>query len=176
MKETPGVRRSRNHRRRGAELIEFTLVMFPFFAFLFVTCDLCWALFAEGSIQYAVRRAVRYGVTNPKVPDLTAAIKASVQQESLGVLYGPSGLSQIKVHYYKPDTDTGALTDVSANPKGNAGGNVLVVSVSNFALVPLFPRVFTSGVDNSPVIFSVESADRIEPINDAELPPIGVAP
>jgi Flp pilus assembly protein TadG len=163
--------------RKGSEMIEFTLVLFPLFAFIFVTLDIAWALFAEGTLQYAVRRGVRYGVTNQPVPNgssLTAEVKSVVQFQSLGILYGPSGISQIKVYYYKADPGTGALTDVSSQSDGNAGGNIMVVSVPSFVLVPLLPRVFYSGVDNNPLTFSVESADRIEPTRSP--PPIGSAP
>jgi hypothetical protein len=175
-------RRLRAARRKGQEVVEFGFIILPLFGFIFVTLDIAWTIFAQGTLQYAVRTGVRYGVTNQDVPggsSLTAEIKNLVQRSSLGLLAGASGREKIKVHYYKPVLDedlepTGELLDVSGESNGNMGGNLMVVSVEAFSLAALFPRVSTKGVDNKPVIFSVEAADQIEP--RAARPPIGSAP
>ena len=70
----------------------------------------------------------------------------------------------------------GAVTDVSSQTNGNASGNIMQVSVQNFSLMPLVPRIFSwkQTPDRNPLVMSVYSADRIEPSRNP--PCIGTAP
>jgi Flp pilus assembly protein TadG len=51
------------HRQRGAEILEFALVLAPFLALFTLLMDFSWAIFSKSSIQRAFRVAVDQGVT-----------------------------------------------------------------------------------------------------------------
>jgi hypothetical protein len=88
--------------------MEFTLALLPFIAMTFMLFDVAWAVFVKSTLQYAVRTGVRNGITitgtqaSAAHSNLTAMIKSIVQQNSLGILGGASGLSKIKVRYFLP--------------------------------------------------------------------------
>ena len=178
-------RARRARRRKGSELVEFSMVMLPLLALVTVLADMGWAVFAESTLQRAVRIGVRTGVTltatSPEITaagDLTTAVKQVVQANAFGLLHGASGLSKIKVNYLQPPApaSSAAATDVSTQTNGDAPGNIMEVSVQNFSLMPLMPRIYggRNGIDNNPQIINVNSADIIEP--DRNPPPIGTAP
>ncbi len=178
-----GVRSARNRSRRGAELIEFTLVMLPMLALSGVLLNVSWGVFTKSTIQRAVRLGVRRGVTLtadqlPDGSDLTTIVKDTVQQNAMGMLAGDSRRQLIKVHYFKPPGvgSTDPVTDVSGDTDGNAAGNIMQVGVENYSLIPLVPMIFSFREQpvNNPLVFSVYSADRIEPTRNQ--PPIGQAP
>jgi Flp pilus assembly protein TadG len=179
-----GIRGSRARRTRGAELLEFTFVFIPLLAMTFVLLDTAWAVFVKATLQYAVRAAVRTGITitgtqaTTANSDLTTMVKAIVQSKSIGILRGTTGLSYIKVHYFQPPApgSTAAAVDVSNQPSGNTPLYIMQVSVENYPLTALLPRVYggKNGVDGSATVLNVKAADLIEPSRD--VPPIGVAP
>ena len=78
---------------KGAELVEFSLVMIPLFGILFLVIDLSWMLFARATLQYAVREGVRYAVTGQTMSGMgqDASIRSVVQQSSMGILAGLGG-------------------------------------------------------------------------------------
>jgi hypothetical protein len=151
-------------------------------AMLTVTTDTAWAIFAKATLQRAVRVAVRYGVTMTSADTgggcLTPAVKSIVQANALGLLNGASGLAKIKVHYYQPPAEdsAAAVTDVSTQANGNQGGNILEVTIQDFSLVPLMPRItsWKNAADKNPLIVTVNSADLIEPTRSPAC--IGTAP
>ena len=159
-------------RRRGAELVEFTLVLLPLLAMLFVFLDFAWIIFAQATVVRAVRVAVRTGITltaSQMVNGacLTGTVKSIVQQNTLGFLQGTPGLAYIKVNEFLPPApgSNAAVTDVSALNNGNAPGNILQVSVQNYALPAFLPRIFSwkQAPDSSAFVFTASSADVIEP-------------
>jgi hypothetical protein len=151
--------------------------MLPFFALVFIYLDVAWALFVKGTLQQAVRVGVRYGVTNPIAADgsghtpdgacLTESVKGRVQRAALGLLRGDSGLSKIKVNYYLPPApdSTGPITNVSGQNSANAGGNIIEVSIDDYSAALLVPVIvgWRDEVRKSPLVYTVRSADRIEP-------------
>lgn len=173
----------RADRRRGAELIEFTLALLPFFAMAFVLLDFAWIVFAQATVVRAVRVAVRTGITLTASQMTTGAcltdtVKGIVQQNGLGFLKGTAGLAYIKVNYFLPPAPgaTTAATDVSGLSSGNAPGNIMQVSVNNYSLRAFLPRIFTwkTAPDSGVFVFSETSADLIEPSRSP--PCIGTAP
>jgi Flp pilus assembly protein TadG len=174
----------RARRRRGAEMLEFTLTLLPMLCMMFVLLDVAWAVFVKSTLQYAVRAGVRRGVTITGTQAtaaggcLTEIVKGVVQANSLGLLRGTPGLASIKINYLKPPApgSSAAATDVSTQTNGNQPLNIMQVSVQNFSLGALVPRVFNwkSAADNSATIINAASADLIEPSRD--VPCIGVAP
>jgi hypothetical protein len=168
----------RRRRTKGAELIEFTLNFLPFLAMIIVTVDSAWAVYAEASLQQAVRMAVRQGVTLTALQvgsgNLTDTVKATVQQNAMGFLNGSQGLGYIKVNYFNGEDPS---DDVSGESWGNNPGNIMQVSVQRFPVAPLMARIFVGQpVDGSPMSISVYAADIIEPVSTAMRPPIGPAP
>jgi len=176
----------RRRKSRGAEIMEFTLIFLPMLAFVTVIADTGWAIWAKATLQRAVRLGVRSGVTltaNQMTGGacLTDTVKSVVQANSFGLLKGSGGLSLIQVHYYQPPApgSTAAATDVSSQSNGDQGGNIMQVSVNNYSLNPLMPRITSwkaGTVDSNPLIFSVNSADIIEPSGAQAAPCIGTAP
>ena len=159
------------------------MVALPLLAMVTVLADTAWAVFAESTLQRAVRIGVRTGVTLTASQiaaggNLTDTVKAIVQNNAFGILHGSTGLSKIKVNYCQPPvpSSTAACTDVSGQANGDASGNIMIVSVQGFSLVPLMPRIYSGklAVDNSPLVITVSSADIIEPSQNP--PPIGPAP
>ena len=171
------------HHQRGSEVVEFALVILPLLAFVTVVLDVGWAIFAKSTLQRAVRIGVTTGITMTasqlqQGACLTDTVKGIVQQNSLGLLSGTSGLNAIKVNYLSPPapSSTAPMADVSTQTGGNSPGNIMQVSVQNFSLVPLLPRIvdWNSGADNAPMTMSVYSAGLIEPSQN--LPCMGTAP
>ena len=115
---------------------------------------------------------------------LTDTVKGTVQTAAMGLLGSGTGSSRyalIKVHYYQPPAanSASAATDVSANSDGDQPGNIMEVSVQNYSLVPLLPRIFNwkTAPDKNPlVIQGVYSADLIEPASATVRPCVGTAP
>jgi len=171
---------------RGAEPLEFTLVLLPLLAMLTVTVDTAWAVFTKATLQRAVRIGVRTGITITKSQLATSAcltdtVKNTVQSNATGLLKGSAKYALIKVHYFQPPAtnSTGAAIDVSANADGDQPGNIMQVSVEGYSLLALMPRFFSVRIaqDNDPmVIKGVYSADLIEPASVTDRPCIGTAP
>jgi len=186
MKRVDDVRQRRGdraRRRKGSELLEFSMVMLPLLAMVTVVVDMGWAVFAESTLQRAVRIGVRTGVTLTsssalitQYGDLTTAVKNVVQQNASGLLR--NDYATIKVNYLQPPppSSTSAATDVSGQANGDAPGNIMKVSVVGYSLLPLMPRIYggKNGIDSNPMIITVNSADIIEP--DRSPPAIGTAP
>jgi len=150
----------------------------PFMAMIIVVVDTAWAVFAEATLQQAVRIAARQGVTFTTAvisTDLTSAVKSLVQQHAVGLLNGATGLSYIKVNYFDGNNPS---NDVSNQSWGNISGNIMQVSVQSYPLVPLMARIFTlkDSPDKNSMAISVWAADVIEPMATSLTPPIGAAP
>jgi Flp pilus assembly protein TadG len=168
------------------EPLEFTLVLLPLLAMVGVLLDTSWTVFAKATLQRAVRIGVRTGATtisSQLAPGtcLTEAVKSTVQANAMGLLNGSSGLALIQVHYFQPPTpaSNGAVTDVSTQSNGDQPLNIIQVSVQNFAVNPLMPRIFNwkTAADTNPLaIAGVYSADLIEPASLTNRPCIGTAP
>ena len=172
----------KNRRRRGNEILEFALVFAPFMAGVTSLIGIGWDIFANATLQRAVRVGVTYAVTvtSTQIASgcLTDNVKALVQANALGFLNGSTGLSQIQVHYYQPPNPNSqaALLDVSSQSTGNSPGNVIQVSVPAYSLAKLIPRIVNgySAPDTSSQSISVYSAGMLEP--NANPPCIGTAP
>ncbi|MBV9083188.1 MAG: pilus assembly protein [Acidobacteriaceae bacterium] len=116
----------RSRRERGASLVEFALVLIPLLGLIFGIIGISWIIFAQNTIQEAVREGVRYGITGGDPSSgtgLNAQIQQVVQNYSVGFVTDPSN---IVINYYSPSDLTTPITDASAD----SGGNVLQVSAS----------------------------------------------
>jgi Flp pilus assembly protein TadG len=169
-------------RRRGSEMLEFTFALLPLLAMSTVLLDIAWAVYAQASVQRAVRMACRVGITltNSQMAHnatLTSTVKSAVQTNGFGFLNGTTGLAYIRVNYYLPPapSSSSAATDVSTQTNGNAPGNIMQVSVQGLPVNPLLPQIFSwKDAEYNIQHISAYAADVIEPSNDP--PPIGTAP
>lgn len=131
-------RRSNKTAERGAELVEFALVLIPLLTISFVIMNVAWVFFAQATLQYAVQTGVRYAVTGQTGANgQDAAIKGVVQSNAMGFLDGESGLKMISISYYNP----GNLSLPLGGAGSNAGGNIVKVSINNFPLRNLVPTL-----------------------------------
>lgn len=174
----------RDKRRKGAEVLEFTFALLPLLMMMFVVLDAAWGMYVKTTLMQAARIGVRVGITitgtqaSAAGSDLTTMVKQTVQRNAFGLLAGSTGLAKIKVNYFQPPApgSTSASTDVSTLANGNAPGNIMQVSIQNYNLGPLVPRIF--GLRQSPDVtataINAVAADLIEPSRDP--PPIGSAP
>ena len=140
---------------RGSAMIEGTFVFLLLLGLLFLLMDLSWGIFAKASIQHAVREGVRYAVTSQTDGSngQVASIKNVVQQNAMGFLAGSSNYALINVNFYAADT-----LAVLTGPGSNSGGNLVIVSVDNYQLKPMFPLLRPA----TPVQFSVRAGDKME--------------
>lgn len=150
-------------KRRGAAIVEMSLVVIALFGLLFLLMDLSWAVFAKATLQHAVREGCRYAVTSQTESGLghLASIQAKVVDSAMGFLASSADQAKIQIRFYDANTLT-ELTGLGSN----AGGNLVVVSVENFELRPLVPLA-RSG---DPVRFTVRAGDKIE------ASPLGIPP
>jgi Flp pilus assembly protein TadG len=141
--------------RRGAEVVEFGLVLIPLLGFTGLIIDIGWGVFARSTLQHAVREGVRYAVTSRTIDGMghVDSIKQVVQSSALGLLNG-SSREKIKVRFYAPDT----LSDISNQAGANMGGNLVEVAVEDFAWAPLMPV----GHAKAPLRLTARSLDRME--------------
>jgi hypothetical protein len=139
--------------QRGSEILEFGLTCLPLFGFIFLILDVSWMIFAQVTLQSAVRQGVRYAVTGQTMPGKgqDESIKMVVQNAAVGFLPGSTGAGQIAINYYLPSN-----LDATSS---NAGGNIVEVSIQGFALSPLGP-ILHSG---SAVAISAVASDIVEP-------------
>jgi len=110
-------------------MLEWMLVILPFYAIICAIIDFSMALFIRNSLNLAVREGVRYAVTQQVgyggAACQDASIKSVVQANAMGVLNGSTGLSHIQINYYDQN-----LGDVTAAANSNAGGNIVRISVN----------------------------------------------
>ncbi len=157
---TKHISENRKRRQRGAEIVEFGLTCLPMFGLIFLMLDLSWMVFAQVTLQSAVREGVRYAITGQTMTGMgqDASIKTVVQNAAVGFLSGTNGANQIAINYYLPTT--------LQSTTSNASGNVVEVSIQGFAISPMGP-ILHSG---SPVAISARASDIVQPS------PNGVAP
>ncbi len=121
---------------RGSAVVEFALVLLPFLAVVFLIMNFAWAIFAQATIQEAVREGVRVGVTatdGSGCSSVTCTVQTTVMAYSFGLI--PKS-SDISVSYYSPNG--GSLAQVSGSG-ADVGGNIIQVSVTGVTIGTLSP-------------------------------------
>ena len=171
-------------------MIEFMFMMPILFMLLFMQLDIAFLVYSQATLLQAVREGVRFGVTNPSGTSCSGGsvqtcVKNAVVTAANGLLSGAAGNDITKVvvkcYAYNPSATPPGLYEVSSSfttVAYNAGGNVMVVSVTGYnapLLLPIFGYLTGSGgtgsvmigsVNTSAMTFSVSAADRIEPISN----------
>jgi Flp pilus assembly protein TadG len=158
--QQPGISSARKRGQKGSQILEFGFTILPLFGFIFLIVDISWAIFAQVTLQSAVRDGVRYAITGQTMSGMGQdnSIKTVVQNSAVGFLAGNTGLSQVVIKYYAPGT--------LAETNSNAGGNIVEVSISGFKLTPLGPILHSA----APVALSAIASDVVEP-SPAGIPP-----
>jgi Flp pilus assembly protein TadG len=143
-----------NRHDDGSEVVEFGLVLLPLLAVVFFIFDVCWLVFAQGTLQYAAQEGVRSAV----IGNSAASVKSVVQQNAMGFLgKSPDGLSKIEVTYYAPSNLAKSIT----GPASMVGGNVVQVKISGVQVSLLGPLW---GVGAPSLQMSASSSDVMESI------------
>ena len=156
--------KSRKRRgERGAELVEFAMVLIPMISLIFLAVDGAWAIYAKAALQEAVREAVRYGVIsqNTTVNGTTTCSSVATENSAItqvaiaysGGVLNTSNQSAISIAYYSPSNPGVPLTTNQLTP-----GNILQVSVTGVSLNLLAPFF----VSKLPMSLSASSADVLE--------------
>lgn len=122
---------------QGAEIVEFALVILPLFGFVFLLFSISWMLFAQASLQYAVREGCRYAATSSLTSQAIQNTKNVVQQSSFGFL-----------------TST-ELDDISITSPSSAG----IITVTATKAIPIIGGSFFNA--NS-ITLSASSSDAVE--------------
>jgi hypothetical protein len=149
-------------------LVEGAFATLPLLAFFFGILDVAFAIFIKNTLLFAVRQGVRYAITSQVMPGMgqDASIKTMVRDGSAGLVDALSpnhnGANQITIKYYNPTT----LAEVTG-AGSNAGGNIVLVSVSGLSWAWMFPLMRSS----STLHFGVASADIMEASPLAGPPP-----
>jgi Flp pilus assembly protein TadG len=155
---------------RGQAAVETGLVILPLLAILCALIDFSMAMFIRNSLVASVREGVRYAITGQigagGATCQDASIKNIVQQNSMGLLAGEDGLVRIKLNYYSPAT----LVDVTDQPRANAGGNVVRVSVYGVSWLWMISGLWAPEGQYTGLTMSAASSDVMEP------PPNGAPP
>jgi Flp pilus assembly protein TadG len=157
MSQAPGV--CRRSRERGTVHVEFALVLLPFLALVMFIVDTAWVIFAQATIQSAVREGVRVGITataasscsTASPPTLTCTIQDVVHTYSFGFV----AASNVQVTYYS--TSSGTLTQVTGTG-ADTGGNIVQVSVSNITVKSMGALLRHT----SPINLAATASDVIE--------------
>ncbi len=149
--------RERRRGQNGNAIMEFALIIFPFFALIFGILSITYAIFLQGVIQNASREGVRWAITFNRgtfdgincTTSQAACIKQVVQDNSFGFLAG-TNIQYIQINYYPPFRLNTAITSselpITSTDSNypnvtymNQTNNVVSVSVSGFPMTWLAP-------------------------------------
>jgi TadE-like protein len=165
--------KGRKWSEKGASIIEFALVILPLLALVFGIINVSWILFAQNTLQQAVREGVRYGITGRTMGGmgLNGSIQQVVQNYSFGFLNPVPGCSDnpppaVNIKYYsQSDLTTPLAPD---DPSSPTGGNVLQVSVTGVQ----FCNVILITLQGAGIGLSATASDVMESSPPGQLPPL----
>jgi Flp pilus assembly protein TadG len=142
----------------GSVVLEFTFVVLPLFALLFMIMDVGWIILGWACIQEGAREGVRYAITGSGQSEtsLDNATKAVVQKYSLGF----AKTSGVAIHYYPPSgySSSGAPAPLDGTAGATSAGNIVTVVVPTVSLNSFGPifRSFT------PINLSASASDVLQ--------------
>jgi Flp pilus assembly protein TadG len=133
---------------------EFSLVFFPLVALIFAAFDFGFAVFAKATLHNAVREGVRFAITGRLLAGETyhdESIKKVVKRNALALLNRADDYNRIQVDYY--------LADGSGGTNNNSPGNIVVVSVRDYMVMPVAAVLWPG----KPFKITVSATDKVEP-------------
>lgn len=144
---------------RGTAMLEYAVVLPLFLAFVFTSIDFYFFVYAKATLRHAVLEGARYAIIGQTMPGLgqDASIKAVVQSNAMGLLNSSEDQAKINVRYYAADG-----SGVSAY---NTGGNMVAVSVENYA-PPVLIGLWMGSLPGS-IKVTVSAVDKLEPFTTA---------
>lgn len=158
----------RTRRERGTTVVEFGLVLIPLLAVIMLVLDVAWVIFAQATLQEAVREGVRVGVTakaSGSCTSVTCTVQNTVQAYSFGFISAANASSEIQVTYYRPSSSS--LTQVpSTDSSADVGGNIIEVTVSGITIKTLGAINLTQ----TSMVLAATASDVIES-NSSPSPP-----
>jgi Flp pilus assembly protein TadG len=148
--------------RQGNAIVEFALVFVLFMAIIFAAFDFSYAIFVKATLHHAVREGVRFAISGRTLPGQAhdASIKQVVKNNALGLLNAADKDELIKVNYY--------LADGFGATSNNAAGNIVVVSVEAYQVMPVGPLLRAA----NPIMLTVSALDKMEPFPGSAPPRI----
>ncbi|CAG9179318.1 hypothetical protein LMG32289_04326 [Cupriavidus pampae] len=139
--QSSGPRRA--HRTRGASAVEFALVAPLFFLMLFSIIDFSAMMWANLTMQHAVREGARYAITgqnaldpNTSAPQRYRAVLEKIQESSLGVFDMSNAQVSTRVN--------GTSQASGAGMFGGAGDIVIIEVTCNWPLLTPVVAAFYS--------------------------------
>jgi Flp pilus assembly protein TadG len=143
--------------RKGNAFVEFALVFVIFMAIIFAAFDFSFAIFVKATLHHAVREGVRFAISGRTLPGMAhdPSIKQVVKDNALSLLNDPALDSTIQVRYY--------LADGFGGTPNNAAGNIVVVSVEGYQVLPVGPLLRAA----NPISLTVSALDKMEPFPGA---------
>ena len=157
--------------QQGHAILESALIIMPMLALLCAIIDFSMANFFRNTLLEGVREGTRYAITGQTGAGgnacQDASVKYIVQQYSVGLLNGPTGLSKISINYYDPVT----LADVSAAANSNGEGHVVQVSVNGVSWTWMLSGIWQNvdavrhgaGTNYTGLSIGAASSDLVEP-------------
>ena len=141
--------------QRGNTILESAFIMTPFFVLILGVVDFSTTTFLKSTLQNSVNQAVRFAATAQTLPGMCheASIRKVLQDNSFGLL-SKANENLVSVNYYS----LGDLSQPIAGPHGTDAGNVVEVSIRNYAWSWLAPI----GGSGNPALITVFAADRME--------------
>jgi Flp pilus assembly protein TadG len=139
-------------------MVEFSLLLLPLLAFLFMMMDVAWIFFGWACIQEGAREGARYAVTGSGNSEATldASISLVVQQYSFGF----ATPANISIDYYPSVgySSSGAPASLDGQPDSTHVGNIVKVTVQNVSMGSFGPIFRTWG----PVNLAASAADVLQ--------------
>jgi len=156
---------SRRGYRKGSAFVEFALVFLLLLAFVFAAFDFSYAIFVKATLHHAVREGVRFAITGRLLTGYSyhdESIKEVVRRNALSLLNSPTNMARVQINYY--------LADGYGSTPNNAAGNIVVVSIDNYPILPVASLMRSP----NPFSLTVTATDKMEPFPGA--PPPRAAP
>jgi Flp pilus assembly protein TadG len=118
----------------GSSTVEFSLVLLPLLALVFMSMDVAWIIFGWACIQEGAREGARYAVTGSGQAEagLDSAIQSVVERYSFGF----AKASNISVDYYPPAgySSSGPPPSIDGTAAATDVGNVVRVTVQGVTI------------------------------------------
>jgi len=169
-RQTPG--------ENGNAIMEFAIVIFPFFALIFGILSITYAIFLQGVLQNACREAARWAITFNRgtydgincATSQAPCITQVAEDNAFGFLSGTNS-QYIQINYYPPFNLNTAITNTalpitSTDPSFanviymNQTYNVIVVSVSGYPVSWLAP--FPGYLNQNNFTMSASASDVLQ--------------
>ena len=147
--------------QNGNAMVEFAFVFLPLLALVIGAFDFSYAIFVKATLHHAVREGVRFAITGRLLPGESyhdESIRKVVKRNALGLLNSTANYNRIQINYY--------LADGLGSTPNNAAGNIVVVKVASYPVLPVASLLRSP----NPFDLTVSATDKMEPFPGAAPP------